>query len=157
MEEASKAVYQTLRDDSTATVGLRALLGNTTTTPYNVHYAFLPEHVDFSPSAGNVGHVVVLLASSIADIQAGSIATRLMQDVYQITAYARSLSTVRAAHSRIRWILEHKRKMTNPTSDDVIQKIALEGYGPDRYDDAFDCRWQVATYRVWRRDDDISR
>ena len=156
MEEAQKAIYQAIRDDSAASIGVRALLGNTTTTPYNVYYAFLPVALEFSPASGTKqGFVVVLLISSVADLSAGKADTRLMQDVYQVSVYARDLSKVREVHSRIRWRLEGKRGLTDPTTDDVIHKIALESIGPDRYDDAYECRWQTAIYRVWRRDDDL--
>ena len=155
MEEAEKAIYQALRDDSEATNGLRALLGNTTTSPYNVYYAFLPENVDFSAAGGSKAFVTVLLASSVADLESRSPAARLMQDVYQITAYARELSKVRSIQRRIRWRLDNLRGITLPTTIDQFHNVALETYSADRYDDKFDCRWQMAEYRVWRRDDDL--
>ncbi len=155
MEEAEKALYQALRDDSEALVGLRALLGNTTTSPYNVYYAYLPENVDFSPSGGSKAFVTVLLTASPADISSPKAAARLMQDFYQVTVYARDLSKVRSVHRRIRWRLDGARGLTIPTTLDQVHKVALIGYGSDRYDDKFDCRWQMAEYRVWRRDDDL--
>lgn len=155
MEEAEKAIYQSLRDDSEATNGLRALLGNTTTTPYNVYYAYLPESVDFSPAGGSKAFVTVLLASSVSDVSTKVPGARLMQEVYQVTAYARDLSKVRSVHRRIRWRLDGMRGIILPTSLDQLHKVALIGYGADRYDDKFDCRWQMAEYRVWRRDDDL--
>lgn len=155
MEEVSKALYTALRDDSEANVGIRALLGNTTTTPYNVYHAFLPEAIDFSQSSGNKGFITYQFISGTPDITQHSRASMLSEDIYQFIAYHRNLSTVEDIHRRIKKVLQQKRKVTDPTTQAVIHEIKLDSEGPSTFDNAFKVWFQSKFYRVWVRDDDI--
>lgn len=156
MEKVNEALYKALRDDSEATVGIRALLGNTTTTPYNVHHAFLPDKVDFSQASGAKGYITYQFVSGTPDNSNMSTASRLSEDVYQFTAYHRNLSKVEDIHRRIKKRLQNKRGITDPTSQAEIGEVLLDSESPPTFDEAFKVWFQVKYYRVWVRDDDIS-
>ena len=155
MEKVSQALYQALRDDSEATVGIRALLGNTTTSPYNVYHAFIPEAIDLKTAAGNVGFITYNLISSVAETDIGAPAVRLFQELYDFTVYHRLLTTVEAVHQRIKRRLISNRGVTQPTTLAAIYNLKLERLGPHRWDENFNVYFQVASYRAWVRDDDI--
>ena len=156
MEKVDEAIYKALRDDSVASVGIRALLGNTTTSPYNVYHAFLPEGIDFSPSGGSKGFMTYLRVSAVADMDTHPKAAWLMNLLYNITVYARALSTVEAVLRRVRVRLDHGFGVTNPTSQAELHNIKLESVGPSRWDDAFKVHFQTAFYRAWGRDVSMS-
>lgn len=155
MEKVAEALYKALRDDSATTVGIRTLLGNTSTTPHNVYHSFLPEAVDFSPSAGSQGFITYHFVSGTPDQSQMSTASRLTEEVYQFTAYHRSLSQVEAIHRRIRNRLENKRGVTDPSSQAEISEVRLESQGTSTFDDAFKVWYRSDFYRVWGRDDDL--
>ena len=69
MEQVSQALYKALRDDSEATNGIRALLGNTTANPYNCYFGSFPESFDFSPSGGAKGLLVYSMVSCVRDTE----------------------------------------------------------------------------------------
>ena len=155
MEKVDVAIYKTLRDDSEASVGIRALLGNTTTTPYNTYHAFLPDNIDFSPAAGNVGFIVYMRISSTPDLGVHSLSTLTEQSVYQISAYHRVLSSVEAIHRRIKKRLLRLDHVTQPTSQSGLYQLLLESEDPVTFDDSFKVWFQQKYYRAWVRDDDI--
>lgn len=155
MEKVSEALYKSLRDDSEATVGIRALLGNTSTTPYNVYHAFLPENVDFSPASGNKGFITYLFVSGTPDNSPHGSAAFIVEEVYNVTAYHRSLSSVESIQRRIKRRLHNLRGVTSPTSQAQLHRIALDSMGPTRFDDKWNVYWQTALYRAWLRDDDL--
>lgn len=153
---AAQALYETLRDDSEATVGIRALLGNTTATPYNVHHAFLPEAIDFSAAGGTKAFIVYQFISGTPDNTSHNRAALLSQEVYSVTVYARSLAKIIAVHKRVKLLLHDKRSVTDPSSGVVIFRMALDAQNPPRFDDAFETWFQSAFYRAWVRDDNLS-
>lgn len=155
MEQVAQSIYQAMRDDSAATVGLRALLGNTTTTPYNVYHAFLPAGIDFSSTTAQ-SYITYQLISSVADIEQHSKGGRIMVETWQITAYAHTRTKVDSIHRRIRHRLDALHNVTLPTSQAVLHQIRFESLGPHTWDDAYKVFFQEATYRSWGRDDDIA-
>lgn len=156
MEKVNESIYKALRDDSEATVGIRALLGNTTTTPYNVYHAFMPENVDFSPSTGAQGFITYQFVSGTPDPDNHSEASRLSEDVYQITVYHRNQSIVEDIHRRVKRRLQHKRGVTDPTSQAELVGLKLDSESPPTFDDVFKVWFQTKFYRAWVRDDDIA-
>ena len=154
MEKISEAIYKALRDDSESAVGLRALLGNTTTSPYNVYHAFLPTSIDFSPTAGNKGFITYLFVSVVPELGTRE-DMRVMEEVYNITAYHRLLTQLESIHRRIKWRLQDARGVSNPTSQAQLLNIRMESLGSMRFDDVFNVYFQTAFYRVWVRDDDL--
>lgn len=156
MEAVNQAIYKALRDDSEATVGIRALLGNTTTTPFNVFHSFLPESVDFSPSSGSQGFITYQFVSGTPDLSSQSEALRLIEEVYQVTAYHRSLSVVEDIQRRVKKRLMRKKGVTDPSSQALISQLKLDSEGPPTFDDVFKVWFKLSLYRAWIRDDDIS-
>ena len=155
MEKVNEAIYKALRDDSEASVGIRALLGNTTTTPFNVFHSFLPESVDFSPSAGAQGFITYQFISGTPDLEQQSEASRLVEEVYQVTAYHRNLSIVEDIQRRVKRRLMRKRGVTDPTSQALISQIKLDNEEPPTFDDVFKVWFRTTFYRAWIRDDDL--
>ena len=155
MEKISEAIYKALRDDSETTNGLRTLLGNTATNPFNVYHAFLPDGIDFSPSAGLKGFVTYQFVSGVPEPGISSEDNRLLEEVYSINAYHRTLTQLEKIHRRIKWRLQNARSVTNPTSESQLYLIRLDNMGPIRFDEAFNVYWQLAQYRAWLRDDDL--
>lgn len=156
MEKIDESIYKALRDDSTASVGIRALLGNTATSPYNVYHAFLPDDVDFQTASGQVGFLVYHRISSVPDIEQHNPSGLTMVMLYQISAYARSLPTVESVLRRVRWRLDHLRGVTLPTTLAALHQIKLDSAGPTRFDDAFKVFFRNDMYRVWGRDDNLN-
>lgn len=155
MDAISAALYQALRDDSEAVVGLRALLGNTAATPYNVYHSILPETFDFSKSTGDKGAVTYFLVSDTPDPDAGSTNTRLMQAVYNVQGYHVNLATLDTVMRRIKWRLQDMRGITLPNSLGELHRVRLSSEVGERYDAKFMVWWRTAVYRVWYRDDDL--
>jgi len=155
MEKIDSAIYLALRDDSEATVGIRALLGNTTTTPYNVYHAFFPDNFDFSPASGNKGIVVYNFVSGTPDKTVHSKSTIISEDLYDITAYHRSLDTLEDIHRRIKKRLYLLNNVTKPTSQAELHQLLLDSERPPTFDDDWQVWFQTKSYRAWVRDDDI--
>ena len=157
MEQAGQAIYTALRDDSEATNGIRALLGNTTTTPYNVYHADFPTSFDFSPSSGTAqGLITYHMVSSVRDNEMSRPSIYVFQALYNITVYARALTKVEAVHRRVMLRLHNMRNVTVPTTLAWLHNVKLENEGPNIFDDAFKVHYRAAFYRVWGRDDNIN-
>lgn len=152
MELVSQAIYTALRDDSEATNGLRALLGNTTTTPYNVFHADPPAAFQFD---GGKSCLTYLFVSGTPDLSGHPTAGRAMQEIYRINAYSRNLLTVERIHKRVKWRLQGKRSLTLPTTETLLQQLKLDSMGPTRYDETWNVYWQSADYRAWVVDLDL--
>lgn len=156
MEKVGQAIYTAMRDDSEATNGIRALLGNTTTSPYNVFHAQFPDEFDFSASGGAKGLITYHFVSASYDTDMGTAAVKTFQAVYNVSAYARALSTVESVHRRVKLRLDRMRNVTVPTSQAWIHQIKLESEGPNLFDDAFQVWRRTAIYRAWCRDDNVN-
>lgn len=155
MEKIDEAIYLAMRDDATATVGLRALLGNTTVTPYNVYHSHLPAAIDFTPASGQKGFVVYSFVSGALDNAQQSRAGQVQESLYNITVYHRLLPSLEAIHRRIKQNLYHLWRMTLPTSQAELHQVKLDSEGPHVWDDAFKVHYQTKIYRVWGRDNDM--
>ena len=155
MEKIAEALYKALRDDSEAAVGMRALLGNTTTSPYNVYHAFLPEAVDFVTAAGTQSFIVYQFISGIPDQTIHGRDGLAGQELYSFRVYSRSLSTLESICRRIRLRLQGKRSVTDPTTQAVIQSVKMDSEGPTIWDDEFKVFGRTVYYRVWMRDDNL--
>lgn len=154
MEQADQAFYKTLRDDTEATVGLRALLGSPSANPYNVYHAYLPEALDFSPAGGAQSFLTYLRVSSRGDIEHPR-PVQTVQSLYDVTGYSRSRATLNSIMERVKLRLHRMRNVTAASSQVVIHQVLFESEGSDRFDEAFNCHWRVATYRMRFRDDNI--
>lgn len=152
MELVSQAIYTALRDDSEATNGLRALLGNTSATPYNMFHAFVPASFQYD---GGKSCLTYQFVSGTPDLNTHPTAGRTVQEVYRVNVYSRSILTVERAHKRVKWRLQGARSVTQPSSESIISKLALDFMAPTRYDEAWNVFWQTADYRAWIIDADL--
>lgn len=155
MESIGQAIYTALRDDSEATNGIRALLGNTGTTPYNVYHSHLPDNIDFNQSSGAHSFITYFLVSSVSDNSVHGADGRLVEEVYNITVYSRTLSTLESVHRRIKLRLHDMRNITAPSSQARIHQVRFENEIATQWDDDFKVFFRPAFYRVWGRDDNI--
>lgn len=156
MDKVKEMLYKTLRDDSTATVGLRALLGNTTVSPYNVYLAKLPDNPNF---VGGDKFVTYMQLTGEYDTSypRHNFATVVKQETYQFTSWGGDATTSNdKILDRIKFLLEGKHKTTNPTSDAEVHAIRCEWEGPDLYDDDYEVNYKSIRVRVWLRDDTIA-
>jgi len=156
MEQVDQAIYKAMRDDSEATVGLRALLGNTSSTPFNVYHAFLPQSIDFSKSDGSDSYITYQFISGVPQNASHSLADMVQEDVYNITVYSRSRPTLESIHRRIKTRLQNKRGVTNPTSEAELIELKLDSESSPQWDDDFKIWFQSKFYRAWVRDDNIN-
>lgn len=155
MEAVAQALYTALRDDSEATVGMRALLGNTTTTPYNMHHVLIPEAIDFVTAAGTQSFMVYQFVSGIPRQDIHGRDGLAGEELYNFRVYSRSLATLESICRRIKLRLQNKLYVTQPTSQAVIQEVKLDSEGPTIWDDEFKVWGRSNFYRVWCRDDNL--
>ena len=155
MKEINKALYVVLRDDSEAVVGLRTLLGNTTTAPYNVYYRNLPDNVDFKTTT-NQSFITFFPVSLNYNHTFHDYDARGFVALYQFTAWSRSYTKTYDIVNRIKWRLDGSRSITSPLTDAVIHKILFENTGPETFDNEFKVNMLVSHVRVWGRDDYVS-
>lgn len=155
MEKIAEALYKALRDDSEATVGIRALLGNTTTAPYNVYHASPPEALDFVTSTTTQSFIIYQFVSGTPDLSIHGKDGLAGQEIYSFRVYSRSLTTLESICRRIRIRLQGKRYVVNPTTQSVIQNVKMDSEGPTTWDDEFKVFGRTVYYRVWMRDDNL--
>lgn len=145
-------LYKAIRDDSKATVGIRALLSNTTTTPYNVYHANLPDNVDFSSSKKYITYYQ-LTGEYDTSFPRHNYATIPKEETYQFTVWGGTGTTSNdKILDRIKFLLEGKHKTTNPTTDAAVFTIKCEWEGPDLYDEDYRIYYKSARFRVWLQD-----
>lgn len=155
MEKIAEALYKALRDDSEAIVGMRALLGNTTTTPYNMYHAYIPESVDFTTVTGSQSFMIYQFVSGTPDQSIHGRDGLAGEELYSFRVYSRSLSTLESICRRIRLRLQGKRDVTDPTTQAVILDVKMDSEGPTIWDDDFKVYGRTVYYRVWMRDDNL--
>lgn len=153
-ENISEAIYKALRDDSLATNGIRALLGNTTTTPYNVYHAYVPESVDFSPPAGAVGFITYFMVTDTPNLEYQSVATEVVESIYNITAYHKTMTQLDKVLRRVRYRLEDMTGITRPTARSTMHKVRWQMDTTTKWDDEFKVWYRTSLYKVWYRNDD---
>ena len=154
MKEVEEELYKSLRDDDDPNDGIPALLGNTSTAPYNVYHSHLPESVDFRQDDDH-SFITYFLVSSIGDQDQHDRSGTTLEQLYQFTVWSRCLSKMHDIHARIKLRLNRKWKVSDPTENAVIHQVRFEADGPETWDDDFKVFTKPATYRVWVRDDNI--
>jgi len=157
MDVVKQMIYVAIRDDDKATVGIRALLDNTTTTPYNVYHANLPDNVDFSSDQKYITYFQVT-GDYDPTFPRHNFATMAKQETYQITAWGGDATTSNdKILDRVRYLLEGKHGTTDPTSDAAVHNIKCEWESPDLYDEEYRIYYKQARFRVWLRDATITQ
>jgi len=154
VEKIAESLYKALRDDSEATVGIRALLGNTTTTPYNVYHVSIPAAVDFVTATGSQSFIVYQFVSGTPDQSFHGRDGLAGQELYSFRVYSRTLSTLESVCRRMRLRLR-KKYVTDPTTQAVILEIKMDSEGATIWDDEFKVWGRTVYYRVWMRDDNL--
>jgi hypothetical protein len=152
MEAVGNALYTALRDNA----ALRVLLGAPAASPYNVFHAEIPTGFDFSPSTGKKMCVTYFEVSSVVDHDFHGAHAQAAQEIYNVTVFARLKTDAEAIHRRVKWILQEKRLVTQPTSGAVILNIKRESIGGAQYDSAWKCYYMVSTYRVWAKEEEYN-
>lgn len=149
MEKIKQAIYTALRDDSTATVGLRTLLGSHTATPYGVYFGRSPVTADYSSKS----YLTYSFLSGDGDMGSSDSSCERRSGIFQITAWSESNTTMERILRRVSNVLHRKNKVTNPTSESQLVDIQLASQGPDLFDDDAKVYYRSDQYRVWWRDD----
>lgn len=123
-------LYTTLRDDSTATIGLRALLGKSA-SPYGIYRQWPPQ----SPQFPLVTYALTAMSES-----AGNLAVR---DLYfTITAWG---SNYEAVAERVRTLLRRKHPAT---SDYSVKMITFDQMVFEGHDEELNCDYRQDRYLV---------
>lgn len=155
MDVIKEMLYKAIRDDDTATVGIRALL-NQSVTPYGVYHANLPDNVDFSSSKKYITYFQ-LTGLPEPEYPRHNYSTMPKQETYQITAWGGDTTTSNdKILARVMYLLEGKHKTTNPTSDAKVFNIRWEFDGPDLWDEDYRIYYKTTRYRVYLQDITIS-
>lgn len=123
-------LYTTLRDDSTATIGLRALLGKSA-TPYGIYRQWPPENPVFP---------LVTYALVTMNENAGSIAARDLW--FNLTAWGTNCDVVA---ERIRVLLRHAKPVT---SDYSVKLIAFDQMVTAGFSDELKCDYRQDRYWI---------
>lgn len=147
MKQLKQCVHTALRDDSVATVGLRALLAHAA-TPWGVYERYLPEQPDFSTKHYLTWNVVSGSAGESAEVDA-----YLREVVFDVIAWSEDPDLVDDIHMRVRSVLENMRKITQPTSGCAVHQIKWEGHGPNLFDPQYQVYSRAEQYRIWYRED----
>lgn len=152
MDVVKEMLYKAVRDDSVATVGIRVLLGNTTTTPYGVYHANLPDNLDFASSKKYITYFQITADYDLS-FPRHNFATIVKEETYQFTAWGGSgTSSNDKILDRVKYLLEGKHKTTNPTSDAIVLSIKCEWEGPDLWDEDNRIFYKSIRFRVWVQD-----
>jgi hypothetical protein len=150
MEAVGNALYTAMRDDTT----MRTLLGAPAASPYGVFHADLPQGFDFSPSTGKKSAVTYFEVTGTVDHDFHGIHAQAEQALYNVTVYARVKADAEAIHRRVKWILQDKRLVTQPTSGGVILGLKRESLDGAKWDEAWKCFYMTSIYRVWAKEED---
>ena len=152
MDVIEEMLHVALRDDSTATVGIRALLGHVA-TPYGVYHSNdLPDNLDFTGGKKYISHFQ-LTGDYDMSYPRGNFSTMPKQETYQISVYGGKGTTSNdKILARIRYRLEGKNKTTNPTADAKVFDIRCEWEGPELYDEDYKEFYKQSRFRVWLQD-----
>lgn len=156
MKEVDRVIYQALRDDSEATYGIRTLLGNTTTSPYNVYRFFLPSGIDFS-AATSQSYVTFFPVSTNYDMSFHAKDARAFQSLYQFTVWSRSVGKCYDVVERIKWRLDRMQAVGTPSVDAGIIGVKFEGVVTETFDNDYKVHLVICQARIWGRDDTDGR
>jgi len=151
MDVIKEMIYKVMRDDSEASVGLRALLDQTS-TPYGIYKADLPDNMDFSAGVKCVT-MFQLTGEFDTSMPRENFSTVAKQETYQITAWGGdALVSCDKILDRVRYLLEGKHKTTDPTTNAAVFSIKCEWEGPDQRDIDYRVNHKSARFRVWLQD-----
>lgn len=150
MKDLKEAIHTALRDDSAATVGLRALLGHAA-TPFGVYQHHLPEEPDFATKS----YLTWLMVGGTGGDAHGE-DMRLREAVFSVTVWSQNPDTVEDALMRARLRLENLRGVTLPDDNIQLLQIKFEGHNADLFDDDFKAYYRVESYRAWYREDIVN-
>ena len=151
MDVIKKMIVSALQADDQATVGLRALLSQAT-TPYGIYHAILPTTVSFASSKKYITYFQLTTNLDLSYPRV-NMSTVPKQETYQITVWGGDTTTSNdKILARVRWILDGKRKVTNPTADASVYDIKLEWEGPDMWDEDLKIWTKSSRFRVWLGD-----
>lgn len=155
MDVIKSMLYTVMRDDTTATIGLRALLSQST-TPYGIYHANLPDNVNFASSKKYITYYQ-LTGEFDTSYPRNNYTTMPKQETYQITVWGGDTTTSNEKIlNRIKYLLDGKHKTTNPTSDADVFMIKCEWESEDLWDNDYRIFYKSARYRVWLNDINIT-
>jgi len=151
MDVIKSMIYKVIRDDAVATIGIRALLGQTV-SPYGVYHANLPDNFDFSSSKKYITYYQ-LTGEFDTSMPRNNFSTIAKQETYQITVWGGdNTNSCDKILDRVRCLLEGKHKTTNPTTAAMVFNIKCEWEGPDQWHDLYKIFHKTARFRVWLQD-----
>lgn len=148
MKALAQAIHTALRDDSAATVGIRALLAQAA-TPWGVYHGHFPE----SPNLKSGKSYVTWYYLPSSTIKSGDSDVRLREQPFCLTAWSENIDTVNDIHKRARFVLEHLKGVTLPTVDVQLSEIIFENAMQDLFDDDFKAYYRPEHYRAYYRED----
>lgn len=155
MDVIKQMIYTALRDDTTATVGLRALLGHSS-TPYGVYKEYSLQSFDFTNSKK---YITLSNLTGLPDISLPrhNYSTVFKEETYQIIAWGGDATTSNdKILDRVKYVLEGKRKTTNPTSNAKVFSIKCEFEGPDLFHEDYKIFYKSARFRIWLQDETMT-
>jgi len=155
MDAVRDMIKNTLQSDSVATVGLRALM-NQSTSPYGIHHYNLTVTLadDLAFSSGK-RYITYFQITGVYDtsMPRNNFSTMAKQETYQLTVWNGD-DTVSCDKliDRIKYLLEGKHRTTNPTTEAMVFNIKCEWEGPTAWDDDFLIFTKSVRFRVWIQD-----
>jgi len=147
MKLLAQAIHTALRDDTVATIGMRALLGFSA-TPWGVFQEHFPDIPDF----GNNGMLTWQFVSASEAGGSGLSDMKLRQQVFRVTAWSVNPDVVFDILKRAMFLLDNMRGVTKPTSDVDLHQIRYESSGPTLYDDKHKVYYRADTFRAYFRE-----
>lgn len=147
MKALREAIHKALRDDSAATVGLRALLGHAT-TPFGVYYHFFPETPDFT----NLSYLTYYFLAGVAG-ESHDVDAYLREHVFAVTAWSEDMDKMEDILMRVRNVIENMRKLTLPTATIGLHSIKWESASADLFDQDDQVYHRTEQYRAFYRED----
>lgn len=146
MTNLRQMVHTALRDDSS----LRTLVGNTTTTPYNVYREDPPVPFDFTSQAMVVWH---FLANTPTLPSSHGVSMRQREQVFAVTAYSADPDAVDNILARVRRIFEDLKAVTLPSAGAEVVACHFEDEGPDLFDAEKKVKYRAVQFRIHYRED----
>lgn len=146
------AIHTALRDDNDPVVGMRTLLGQSTTTPYGVYQGRWQGPPNFKNANGPQAYLtwLFLQGTSTGTVQSD---LRLREQVFAVTAWSENSDNLEDILRRARFVLEGMGRTSLPTNDVELHQIRHEGCGPDLFDDKFKVYYRAEHFRAYYRED----
>lgn len=144
MNGLRQMIHTALRDDSQATVGLRAVLGHAA-TPYGVYESLPPAAPDYKD---NKALLVWDLLGGPSDDAAHGVEMRLRKQVLSVTIWCPIRDTIETAHARVRRVLEDRHKVTYEPTDADVHQLKHREAGPYLWDAAASVHGRAELYDI---------